>query len=272
MPELPEVETLLRQLSARITGSVISRVNICDPRILKGSCPKLSSRFENQPLERVFRRGKYLCLETRGCHQLWIHLGMTGRLYFSANSDWPHTHLELVFKNQPDHLFFRDPRRFGRVIFVSADDGFKTLPEGIRLTAPDPLEMPAGEFVQRLRERTGAIKALLLNQRLVSGIGNIYADESLFRAGISPRKKASALGRARLERLHGHIREVLEEAIQLGGSTIDDYRQLAGQEGSFQNRHRVYGKTGEACPVCSRAIRVIRLGGRSSHYCPGCQK
>lgn len=270
MPELPEVETLLRQLKRPLTDAKVSRVFIHDDRILNVSKALCAERLKNQIFKRLFRRGKYLCFETDSGRQLWFHLGMTGRLFLAAESSLPHTHLEIHFEGCRERLFFSDPRRFGRVVYHEA--GRTHLPEGIRLTAPDPFEISLEAFVQTFYGRAGVIKSLLLNQRLVSGVGNIYADESLFRAGIRPRKRASRLSRARLEALYSSVVAVLEEAIRGGGSSIDDYRHLDGQKGSFQDRHRVYGRAGQPCPVCGQTVKVTVISGRSSHYCLVCQK
>ncbi len=270
MPELPEVETLLRQLSKTVEGSRIESIAVHDPRVLNVSSAVFKKRLEGECLTRITRRGKYLCFPTESGKQLWFHLGMTGRLLLAPECKLPHTHVEIAFKGIKNRLFFSDPRRFGRVIFHEGDSA--KLPEGIRLTAPDPFQVTPEAFAGSFRNRKAPIKSLLLNQRLVSGVGNIYADESLFRAGIHPKRKASALSRARLMKLHRFVCVTLEEAIHCGGSSVDDYRHLDGQKGGFQNRHQVYGRGGRPCPVCQKEIRVIRLAGRSSHYCPVCQK
>lgn len=269
MPELPEVETLLRQLKGPLTGSRISKVCIHDGRVLNVPASLCAARLKNQVFEKILRRGKYLCFDA-GSRQLWFHLGMTGRLFLAPESSLAHTHLGIEFEGCRDRLFFSDPRRFGRVVYH--EEGKTLLPEGILLTAPDPLEISADHFVRAFRGRTGRIKSLLLNQRLVSGIGNIYADESLFRAGIRPGKRASMLSRERLKTLYSSVLAVLSEAIKEGGSSIDDYRHLDGKKGGFQDRHRVYGRGGKPCPVCREPVKVAVISGRSSHYCPLCQK
>lgn len=269
MPELPEVETLLRQLKEPLTGARVSKVCIYDGRVLNVPADLCETRLKNQVFEKIFRRGKYLCFQA-GSRQLWFHLGMTGRLFLAAESSLAHTHLAVEFQGCRQKLFFSDPRRFGRVVYH--EEGKTRLPEGILRTAPDPFEISADHFVRAFQGRTGLIKSLLLNQRLVSGIGNIYADESLFRAGIRPRRRASMLSRERLKALYSAVLAVLDEAIRGGGSSIDDYRHLDGKKGSFQDRHRVYGRGGKPCPACREPIKVIVISGRSSHYCPLCQK
>ncbi len=270
MPELPEVETLLRQLSQAVEGARIRKVFVRDPRILNVSSKNFQHNLEGETLSRPARRGKYLCFSMKSGKELWFHLGMTGRLLLAAECRLAHTHIEISFNGRKEKLFFSDPRRFGRVVFHKGDAS--ELPEGIRLTGLDPFQMNPDTFAGIFESRKAPIKSLLLNQRLVSGIGNIYADEGLFRAGIYPKRKGSALSRLRLKKLHGALLGVLEEAILCGGSTVDDYRHLNGQKGGFQTRHQVYSRGGAPCVVCGTEIKVIRLGGRSTHYCPLCQK
>lgn len=269
MPELPEVETLLRQLKRSMTGAVIREARVFDDRILNVPSKFLESGISGEKVTGFFRKGKYLGFETASGRRLWFHLGMTGRLLFASESKLPHTHLMLALKGSGGNLFFSDPRRFGRVIYLSPDE---PPPEGLLKTGPDPFEMTEEQFVSAFHGRKGLMKPLLLNQRIVSGIGNIYADEGLFRAGLLPWKKAFRISRGRLGTLYRALREVLEEALAAGGSSIDDYRHVDGLKGSFQDRHRVYGRTGKPCRSCGGVIRVRPMAGRSSHYCPVCQK
>ncbi len=199
----------------------------------------------------------------------WIvHLGMTGRLLVTTPEApvAPHTHARLTLASGKE-VRFVDPRRFGRLEFreLSARAGFA----GPGL---EPLTIGAEKFAALFKGRKLAIKAALLNQSLLAGVGNIYADESLFRAGIRPRRSAGRLTRAELERLRKELREVLEMAIRLGGSSVSDYVDAEGVKGFFQLEHRVYQRGGEACKVCGTPIRRIVVGGRSTHYCPHCQK
>jgi formamidopyrimidine-DNA glycosylase len=196
----------------------------------------------------------------------WIvHLGMTGRLQVcKAQTELPkHTHAILKLKSGRE-LRFTDPRRFGR-LSVARSGGFEA--GGI-----EPLEVDLDRFLNLFRGRKTPIKSALLNQKLLRGVGNIYADESLFRAGIRPRRRASAISRDQLTRLFGAVKEVLKEAISLGGSSISDYVDADGEEGFFQLQHRVYGRESEPCLVCRTPVKRIVIGGRSSHYCPKCQK
>jgi formamidopyrimidine-DNA glycosylase len=200
------------------------------------------------------------------CAQWIVHLGMTGRLVICepAADIAKHTHLiaKLVSGRE---LRFIDPRMFGKLSVHLQSGGFD--PGGV-----EPLEVSQERFVALFRGRKTPIKSALLNQKLLRGVGNIYADESLFRAGIRPRRRAAAITREQLGKLHRAVREVLREAIALGGSSISDYVDADGEEGFFQLRHRVYGREGEPCLVCGTAIRRVVLAGRSSHYCSKCQK
>jgi formamidopyrimidine-DNA glycosylase len=194
----------------------------------------------------------------------WIvHLGMTGRLLVcDPQEEVPkHTHAILTLASGRE-LRFVDPRRFGR---LSVAQGFKA-------AGSEPLEVQLERFVELFRGRKTPIKSALLNQNLLSGVGNIYADEALFRAGIRPRRRADSLTKQDLRRLYLALQEVLKEAIALGGSSVSDYVDAEGEEGFFQLQHRVYGREGEPCLVCKTSIKRVVIAGRSSHYCPKCQK
>jgi formamidopyrimidine-DNA glycosylase len=196
----------------------------------------------------------------------WIvHLGMTGRFQVCSPEDEiaKHTHAIATLESGRE-LRFVDPRRFGRLSVASAGD--------FDAGGVEPLEVDLEHFIQLFRGRKVFIKAALLNQKLLRGVGNIYADESLFRAGIRPRRRASSLSREELTKLHSAIKVVLKEAIKLGGSSISDYVDADGEEGFFQLQHRVYGREGKPCLVCKTPVKRIIVGGRSTHYCPHCQK
>lgn len=196
----------------------------------------------------------------------WIvHLGMTGRMVVCEPADevLKHTHA-IVKLASGRELRFVDPRRFGR-LSVAAQGDFDA-------AGAEPLEVEKERFLALFRGRKTPIKSALLNQSLLRGVGNIYADESLFRAGLRPRRRVSTITRAQLEKLFGAVQEVLKEAIALGGSSISDYVDADGEEGFFQLQHRVYGREGEPCLVCKTPIKRVIIVGRSSHYCPNCQK
>jgi formamidopyrimidine-DNA glycosylase len=196
----------------------------------------------------------------------WIvHLGMTGRMVVCEPDAEIENHTHAIAKlASGQELRFVDPRRFGRLSVVGTGD--------FDAGGWEPLEVELARFVELFRGRKTPIKSALLNQKLLRGVGNIYADESLFRAGIRPRRRAASLTREQLRRLYLSIREVLKEAIALGGSSISDYVDANGEEGFFQLKHRVYGREGEPCLVCKSPIKRVVIVGRSSHYCPKCQK
>ncbi len=234
--------------------------------------------LERSRIARVRRVGKHIVFDlererrkgTSIAHGQWIvHLGMTGRLLIASPDAeiLKHTHAVLKLASGRE-LRFVDPRRFGRLAVVRIEP--KT-GEGFAAPGDEPLESPVEAFVELFRGRKTPIKSALLNQKLLSGVGNIYADEALFRARIRPRRRVSSLTRDQLRKLHASLQDVLKEAISLGGSSISDYVDAEGKEGFFQLQHRVYGREGEPCLVCKTPIKRIVIAGRSSHYCPHCQ-
>jgi formamidopyrimidine-DNA glycosylase len=283
MPELPEVETIVRGLDKRVSGDTIDSVWIGSRRQpLKSPAAKIASTLEGKRIVRVHRAGKhivfdldgenakrkgtrYASLRGRDQRDQWIvHLGMTGSLVVCdpAAEIAKHTHL-IARLGSGRELRFVDPRMFGKLsVHSGAFD-----PGGL-----EPLEVEEEQFRALFQGRKTPIKSALLNQKLLRGMGNIYADESLFRAGIRPRRRAASLSREDLRRLFGAVQEVLREAIAMGGSSISDYVDADGEEGFFQLEHRVYGREGEQCVVCRTAVKRVVLVGRSSHYCPNCQK
>ena len=284
MPELPEVETIVRGLDKRVGGDTIDSVWIGSRRQpLKSPAAKIASTLEGKRIVRVHRAGKHIVFDLEGADHVksktrhpvslrrwdqqaqWIvHLGMTGSLVVGdpAAEIAKHTHLIARLGSGRD-LRFVDPRMFGKLSVHSG--GFD--PGGV-----EPLEAKEEQFRTLFQGRKTPIKSALLNQKLLRGVGNIYADESLFRAGIRPRRRAASLTREDLRRLFGGVQEVLREAIALGGSSISDYVDADGEEGFFQLEHRVYGREGEPCLVCRTTVKRVVLVGRSSHYCPKCQK
>lgn len=271
MPELPEVETLVRELDKALRGRVIQGVSVGHESILKTSSLVLKKNLPGQRIIKVDRIAKYIRIELSEGALLWIHLGMTGQIFFEKPPArlLSHTHFVLSFENSDRQLFFRDTRRFGRIALSRKEK--ETLPCGVGRLGLEPKEWDPAAFASAFKERRGRIKNLLLNQNLIAGLGNIYADESLHRAGLHPLKRAHRLPRRRLFRLHEAICEVLEEAIRQGGSSVSDYRRLDGSRGEFQKFHRVYGRRGEKCSTCSSPIQRIQLSGRSASFCPQCQ-
>ncbi len=284
MPELPEVETMARGLNGRVAGDVIESVWLgSKPEPLKSPAREIVKSLESKRIAAVHRVGKHIVFDLEGggkgssagktsktkpgrmpAATSWIvHLGMTGRMLVSPPDVEVEKHTHAVVKLASGReLRFVDPRRFGR---LSVSNGFQ---------APgcEPLEVELQRFVKLFRSRKTPIKSALLNQKLLSGVGNIYADESLFRARIRPRRRASSLTRDELGRLYRAVREVLKEAIALGGSSISDYVDSDGEEGLFQLQHRVYGREAKPCMVCRTPVKRVVIAGRSAHYCPKCQK
>lgn len=273
MPELPEVETVARSLARHLTGDTIERIWLGEkPEPLKSSAQEIAETVEGTRILGARRVGKQIVIdlakpgEKSETRQWIIHLGMTGRLLITAPDAEiaKHTHA-IATLGSGRELRFIDPRRFGRLSVFRESAGFSG-------PGTEPLTISREDFVALFRKRKTPIKAALLNQKLLSGVGNIYADESLFRAGIRPRKPAGKLTRAELAKLHAAVRKVLRAAIKLGGSSVSDYVDAEGKKGFFQLKHNVYLRTGKPCRICATPIKRIIVGGRGTHYCPQCQK
>jgi formamidopyrimidine-DNA glycosylase len=288
MPELPEVETIARGLASRVTGEVIESVWLgSKPEPLKSPAAEIVATLESRRIASVRRVGKHIVfdLEQNGARRAhsftkrnsagrsvratqaeaqWIvHLGMTGRIVVCEADAAVAKHTHAVVKLASGReLRFVDPRRFGRL----------SVAHGFEAGGSEPLELELERFVSLFRGHKTPIKSALLNQKLLRGVGNIYADESLFRAGIRPGRRAASLSREGRRRLYLAVQEVLKEAIALGGSSVSDYVDADGEEGFFQLQHRVYGRESEPCLVCQTPIKRVVIAGRSSHYCPKCQE
>jgi formamidopyrimidine-DNA glycosylase len=290
MPELPEVETIARGVNERLRGDRIVEVWFGrHPQPFKTPAARQFRGLEGRAILAVHRTGKHIVCELGAAAggplgiacssplvevsgipaaQWIVHLGMTGRLLVTT-PDAPvaaHTHARLRLMSGRE-LRFVDPRRFGRL-------EYRELSRSTSFCAPgaDPLQVTAAEFALLFRGRKLAIKAALLNQKLLSGVGNIYADEGLFRAGIRPRRQSGQLSRAELEKLRLALVKVLKHAIRLGGSSVSDYVDADGVRGFFQLEHCVYQRTGLPCRLCQTPIRRIVVAGRGTHYCPRCQR
>jgi formamidopyrimidine-DNA glycosylase len=283
MPELPEVETIARGVDARVRCDRIAEAWFGSHREPFKTPPASQVEgLEGRTILSVHRTGKHIVCElsSAACNgatsaegvapdaQWIVHLGMTGRLLVTTPEAElaAHTHARLTLESGRE-LRFVDPRRFGRLEFRDLGRA-----SGFTGAGAEPLTIDAAEFAALFRGRKLAIKAALLNQTLLTGIGNIYADEGLFRAGIRPRKAAGRLTRVELERLRLALQEVLEHAIAAGGSSVSDYVDANGVRGLFQLEHYVYQRTGQACRRCGTAIRRIVVGGRSTHFCSHCQR
>ncbi len=272
MPELPEVETIVRCLDQALPGSVLQHVQVLGPKCVKCSEETLRELTEGDRVQGVSRKGKLVLIWLQKGPVLVFHLKMTGSLVLTSQQQAlldKHTH--LVFSLSDGRaLLYRDVRKFGycRVFFSLAE--LQSWPFFASL-GPDPLQMEPSQFYRLLSTRKGRIKPLLLDQGLLAGIGNIYADESLYLAGIHPFTRANELGEEALLRLHQGMIRVLQEAIQAGGSTFSDFVNASGESGAFQNDFRVYGRGGQPCPSCGDVLQRIVVSGRSSVYCPTCQ-
>ncbi len=262
MPELPEVETVVRSLRPLIEGRRILAAEFDASRIFRGSTEGAAEALAGQRIEKVSRMGKFIAVQLdRGA--MAIHLGMTGSLLVGAEpTKWTHA----VFTLDQGTLQYDDPRQFGRIEYGA------TLPERLSLLGPEPLEITLDDFASRLKEKRSPVKAALLNQSVLRGVGNIYADEALFRAGIRPTAVAASIGRARVSKLLGAVQDVLSEAIESRGSSISDYVDAEGRKGGFQASHRVYQRDGQPCVVCGAEIRRIVVAQRGTHYCAKCQR
>jgi formamidopyrimidine-DNA glycosylase len=297
MPELPEVETIARGLAKRVAGDVIESVWLgSKPEPFKSTAAEIAATLQSRRIRGVRRMGKHIVFDLEGAARRdrrdrragsrsgsklrktgqrppleatraqWIvHLGMTGRMQICPPDAAMEKHTHAILRlASGQELRFVDPRRFGRLSVARKGD-FET-------AGFEPLDVDLDRFVGLFRGRKTPIKSALLNQKLLRGVGNIYADESLFRSGIRPRRRAASLTRDELGRLYRAVKQVLRQAIALGGSSISDYVDANGEEGFFQLRHRVYGREGEPCRVCRTPVKRVVVAGRSSHYCPQCQK
>jgi formamidopyrimidine-DNA glycosylase len=262
VPELPEVETVVRTLAPKLTGRRIVDAQFSSKHVVRQKFSMLRGRVRDQPVKSVRRHGKFIVLELeRGF--LTIHLGMTGKLLLDNE---PGPYARAVFELDRGLLVYDDVRHFGRIEWSAK------LLERAAALGPDALEISLEDFLKLLAKRHSRIKPLLLNQRFLRGMGNIYTDEALFEARIHPRALASSLSKQRAARLHRAMVEILESAIRLKGSSISNYVDAEGKKGSFQLQHQVYGRAGEPCAICGTAIRRIVVGQRGTHYCPKCQR
>ncbi|HEY2394242.1 MAG TPA: bifunctional DNA-formamidopyrimidine glycosylase/DNA-(apurinic or apyrimidinic site) lyase [Candidatus Angelobacter sp.] len=284
MPELPEVETIANGLNKRVAGDRIESIWLgSKPEPLKSTAAEISSTLEGAKIERVRRVGKHIVFDllakdhqskdrqprgvesaNNGGSQWIVHLGMTGKMLVATPETELLKHTHLVAKMASGReLRFVDPRRFGRLeVRQSSFSG----------PGSEPLQISVEEFSRLFHGSKAPIKGALLNQKLLHGVGNIYADEALIRAHIRPRRRANTLTTAELRKLHATVQKVLHAAIAAGGSSISDYVDADGEEGFFQIQHRAYGREGKPCLKCKTPIKKIVVAGRGTHYCPQCQK
>ncbi len=274
MPELPEVETIAADLRPHLVGRTIMRCELSFPSIVRHPEPELFvDHIAGQHIKSVGRRGKFILIRLENDLVLVVHLGMTGqlRLVDPATPLAAHTHAVFVL-DDGRHLRYRDPRRFGRLLLGTEEAllASKKLPR----LGPEPID-PAfapDELYRRLRRRRTSLKAVLLDQSAIAGVGNIYADESLHRARLRPDRIAATVSRQSAQRLHESLRHSLEVAIANRGSSVDTYRDAWGEIGGQQEKLLVYGRAGEPCFTCGRPLTMIRIAGRSTVFCRRCQR
>jgi formamidopyrimidine-DNA glycosylase len=291
MPELPEVEVTRRRIEPLLVSRKIARVHTTRASYFFLTPPaRLARALEGRRVTALERRGKYLLASLDDGARLLLHLGMTGQLFAAgarsvrllsaatrsalAPEEQPafrpdrHTHLRLEFADGGPEVLFRDVRKFGKVLWLAADESHERLDR----LGPDALAADGATLARAAHGRATAIKNVLLDQSVLAGVGNIYADEALFLAGVRPGRKARRVTPAECARIANAVRRVLERSIETGGSSISDYVAPDGSDGAYQDERRVYAREGEPCPTCGARIRRVVIGQRSSHYCPRCQR
>jgi formamidopyrimidine-DNA glycosylase len=291
MPELPEVEVTRRRITKLLVGRKIARVVTTKPSYFFLTSPKrLQQELSGRTVAKLDRHGKYLLARLDSGATLLLHLGMTGQLFGEGASSLrllrapdrrskdtqrprgfspdEHTHLQLEFADGKARVFFRDVRKFGKVLLV-ADGASDARLDKLGI---DALKARGQHLFEAARARKIPIKSLLLDQAVVAGIGNIYADEALFLAGVAPRRRARSVSLEECQALIAAAQKVMRRSIRTGGSSISDYVNPDGSDGGYQNERRVYAREGEPCPTCGTAIRRVVIAARSSHFCPACQR
>jgi formamidopyrimidine-DNA glycosylase len=277
MPELPEVESLRRILARTAVGRTIVSVRIGERRLRRRVTADFAGIVAGRRILKLSRRAKYLIVELDGEHVMLVHLGMSGSLthrhdgFDAGEFDPRHDHLEFLL-DDGSRLVYNDPRRFGMVQLV--ERGALASTAELKGLGPEPMsrEFDAEYLATKARGRTGAIKNLIMDQRIVAGIGNIYASEILFRAGVRPTRRAGRVTRSEIEKIAAAVPVILRAAIGSNGTTFRSYRDSRGQPGRFAERLRVYGREGERCYTCSTLIKNVVVGQRASFYCSKCQK
>ena len=271
MPELPEVETIVRSLREKLSGLRIREVKIFLKKCIQGSCRNFAKNLVGRKITTIERRGKYIIIYLDNNQALVIHLRMTGSLRFlPANAPLDkHTHLLITFHIPPWQLRFVDQRQFGRLCLIKKDKK-----EGLPILAklgPEPLQIDKQQFKQMINGQRRIIKSLLLDQTFIAGVGNIYADEVLYRTGIHPRQRTEFLPSSKIELLLKNLQDLLRQAIKQRGTSVRTYVDAQGAPGGFQKFLLVYGREGEKCPKCEALIVREKAAGRSTYYCPRCQ-
>jgi len=272
MPELPEVETVVRELRPRLVGRRIASVKVSRRPLRRRWLPRWAAALAGRRVQEIRRRGKWILVCLDGGRHLVIHLGMTGQLtVVPAHTPLAnHTHLVFTLDGGDRQMRFRDVRIFGSATLFAEAAEVQSFFEDAGL-GPEPFDLVPGYLQKRLAVTRRCLKAILLDQRVVAGVGNIYADESLFQARLHPAQLGEATSPAQARRLREAVVQVLERAIQKRGSSIRDYVGGSGRKGEYQEEFRVYGRTGQPCVRCGAPIRCVRLAGRSTHFCARCQ-
>lgn len=270
MPELPEVECVRRTLDPSLSGRRISRVRVGMDKLARPNPQAFRRGLSGKLITGTSRHGKLLLALLEGGGYWCMHLGMTGQMIIAdRRPQAKHIHIAVSFDDGGPKLYYRDIRQFGYMAYAKDQ---KALQEGpLANFGPDAQKIPLEEFIARMRGRKAPIKSLLLDQRILAGVGNIYADESLHRAHLSPLARPIDLDDSHLAELHHQLGLTLDQALAQGGSSIQNFVDAKGRAGTFQHAHRVYQCTGQPCPNCGHAVERIVLGGRSTHYCPNCQ-
>jgi formamidopyrimidine-DNA glycosylase len=265
MPELPEVETIVNELKPLVEGKTLQSIKIYEERSIEGSRKTFTTTLKNKKITRVFRRGKYICFCLENGSHLTIHLRMTGKLLQKpGETDKKYLRAKFVF-NEKSYLYFVDMRIFGRIKLWAEGE---TLLSGL---GPEPLDSQTVFRVLTSLQTTRFIKTILLDQHVLAGIGNIYADEALFLAGLHPQAQLSQIEAAAIRRLSRAIPRILKQAIKNKGTTLSDYQTPDSGTGNHQNSLKVYGRENEPCYSCGTVIIRKKINGRSSHFCPQCQ-
>ncbi|MFP4661439.1 MAG: bifunctional DNA-formamidopyrimidine glycosylase/DNA-(apurinic or apyrimidinic site) lyase [Halanaerobiales bacterium] len=275
MPELPEVETIVTGLRELIVGHTIREVIVREKNIIAyPSADKFKDDLTDKKILAVDRRGKYILLRVEDHKTLVVHLRMTGRLLVKPTTIKYNKHTHVIFKlNNDIDLRFHNVRKFGRMYLVDTTESYGPA-GGLATLGPEPLsdEFTLDKFKDRIEKRKSNIKALLLNQKFLAGLGNIYVDEALFEAGVSPERRSDSLSESEKEEIYYAIRSVLKRGVEAGGTSFSDYLDARGGKGNFQKQLRVYQQEDKKCPVCGNIIIKKKIAGRGTHYCPTCQK
>ncbi|MCF7891939.1 MAG: DNA-formamidopyrimidine glycosylase, partial [Candidatus Omnitrophica bacterium] len=266
MPELPEVETIKRELEKKLLDKKIIGLKVNNPKVIKEPAPsEFKNQIINEKIKKITRRGKLLIIELKKDKFLIIHLRITGWLRYGKEE----TKARVLFKlSDGNFLNYMDSRLLGHLRLREA---YKDL-NFLKKLGPEIFELTAKQFKQMLKQKKGNIKALIMNQSFIAGVGNIYAQEALFLAKIDPRRTAPSLTVKEKDKLYKELKAVLAEAIEYRGSSVDSYRNLEGQAGGMEKRLKVYGKKNQPCPTCKKLLKKTTIAGRGTCFCPNCQK